>query len=158
MELLTWSNKKQVNQKFWASSFKLRYFAKTGLLRTVYFAIFDLTLRYSIQVWGKHRNQTIKEIEEIQENVITIMSFKPKKWTYQSSIPNLKIMKLIDVPAYNNCVFVHDQLNENLPESFSNFFKTAPKQHKNNTRGSRNNTIIKPITNSVEPLQIRIQW
>ena len=50
-------------------------------------------------------------------------------------------MKLIDVPAYNNCVFVHDQLNENLPESFSNFFKTAPKQHKNNTRGSRNNTI-----------------
>ena len=38
---------------------KLRYHIKTELLRTVYFAIFDLVLRYAAQVWGQHRNQTI---------------------------------------------------------------------------------------------------
>ena len=58
-------------------------------------------------------------------------------------------MKLKDILAYSNCIFAHDQLNENLPESFSNFFMTAPAQHNYNTRGSFNNTIIKSITNSV---------
>ena len=57
---------------------KLRYSAKTDLLRTVYFAIFYSILRCAIQGWGQHRNQTMKEIEQIQEKAITIMSFKPK--------------------------------------------------------------------------------
>ena len=54
---------------------KLRY-DKIERLRTVYFAIFDSVLRYAIQVWGQHRNQTIKEIEKLQEKAIRIMSFK----------------------------------------------------------------------------------
>ena len=59
---------------------KLRY-----LLRTVYFAIFNSILRYEIQVWGQHRNQTIKETEQIQEKAIRIISFKPKNEpSYQS--------------------------------------------------------------------------
>ena len=57
---------------------KLRYFAKTDLLRTVYFAIFDSILRYAIQVEGQHRNQTMKEIEQIQEKAIRIMSLNQK--------------------------------------------------------------------------------
>ena len=91
----------------------------------------------------------MKETEQIQEKAIRIMSFKPKNEPSNSLFRNLKIMKFKDILAYNNCIFVHDQLNENLPESFSNFFMTAPAQHNYNTRGSRNNTIIKSITNSV---------
>ena len=52
---------------------KLRYFTKTDLLRTVHFAIFDSILKYAIQVLGQHRNQKIKEIEQIQEKAIRIM-------------------------------------------------------------------------------------
>ena len=55
---------------------KLRYHIKTELLRTVYFAIFDSVLRYAVQVWGQHSNQTIKEIEKLQEKAIRVMSFK----------------------------------------------------------------------------------
>ena len=51
--------------------------------------------------------------------------------------------------AYKNCIFVHDQINENISESFNNLFTTAPAQHNYKTRGSPNNTIIKAITNSV---------
>ena len=128
---------------------KLRYFAKTDLLKTVYFVIFNSILRYAIQVWGQHRNQTIKEIEQIQEKAIRIMSCKPKNEPTNPLFRNLKIMKFKDILAYNNCIFVHDQLNENLPERFCNFFTTAPAQHNYNTRDSRNVTIIKSITNSV---------
>ena len=115
----------------------------------MYFAIFDSILRYAIQVWGQHRNQTIKQIQQIQEKAIRIMSFKPKTEPTNPLFRNLKIIKFKDTLAYNNCIFVHDQLNENLPKSFNKFFTTAPAQHNYNTRGSHNNTIIKSITNSV---------
>ena len=115
----------------------------------MYFAIFDSILRYAIQVWGQHRNQTIKEIQQIQEKAIRIMSFKPKTETTNPLFWNLKIIKFKDILAYNNCIFVYNKLNENLPRSFNKFFTTAPAQHNYNTRGSHNNTIIKSITNVV---------
>ena len=46
-------------------------------------------------------------------------------------------------------LYLHDQLNENLPESFSNFFMTAPAHHNDNTRGGCNNSIMKSITNLI---------
>ena len=55
---------------------KLRYHVKTELFRTLYFAIFKSVLTYAVQVWGQHRNQTIKEIEKLQEKAIRSMSFK----------------------------------------------------------------------------------
>ena len=52
---------------------KFRYHAKTELLRTVYFAIFDSVFMQ----FGQHRNQTIKEIEKLQEKAIRLeLSFK----------------------------------------------------------------------------------
>ena len=128
---------------------KLRYFTKTYLLRTVCFAIFDSIWRYALQVGGQHGNQTIKEIEQIHEKAIRIMSFKPKNERTNSLFWKLKIIKFKDIVAYNNCIFVHDQLNENLPKSFNKFFTTAPAQHNYNTRASHNNTTIKSITHSV---------
>ena len=98
---------------------------------------------------GQNRNQTIKGIKQIQEKAIRIMSFKPKNEPTNPLFWNLKKINFKDILAYNNCIFVHNQLNENLPKSFSKFFTTAPVQHNYNTRGSRNNTIIKSIANSV---------
>ena len=77
------------------------------------------------------------------------MSFKPKNEPTNPLFRNLKIIKFRDILPYNNCIFVHDQLNENLPKSLIKFFMTAPAQHNYNTRGSHSNTIIKSITNSV---------
>ena len=115
----------------------------------MYFAIFYSIFRFAIQVWVQHRNHTTKAIEETQEKAIRIMSFKPKNEPTNPLFRNLKIMKLKDILAYKNCTFVQDQINENMPESFYNFFTTATAQHIYNTRGSPNNTIIKATTNSV---------
>ena len=85
---------------------KLRYYVKTELLRTVYFAIFDSVLRYAVQVWGQHRNQRIKEIEKLQEKAIRMMSFKGRNNLTNSLFKKLEIMKLKDILLYNNCIFV----------------------------------------------------
>ena len=57
-------------------------------------------------------------------------------------------MKMKDVLTFNNCLFVYDQITERLPSSFKNFFTTAENQHLYNTRGRRNNTIIKTTSKS----------
>ena len=59
-----------------------------------------------LQVWGHHRNQTMKEIEQIQEKATRIMSFKPKNEPTNPLFRNLKIMKFKVILAYNDSIFV----------------------------------------------------
>ena len=127
---------------------KLRYHVKIELLRTVYFAIFSSVLRYAVQVWGQHRNQAIKEIEKLQEKAIRIMFFKGRNDPANPLFKTLETMKLKDILLYNNCIFAHNQINENLPENFKDFFQTAANQHNYITRGTINKTIIKTTINS----------
>ena len=121
---------------------KLRYHVKTELLRTVYFAIFDSVLRFAVQVWGQHRNRAIKEIEKLQEKAIRIMYFKGRNEPANPLFKTIEIMKLKDILLYNNCIFAHNKINENLPENFKDF-QTAANQHDYNTRGITNKTVIK---------------
>ena len=85
------------------ASNKIKVLSQNRPLKTVYFAIFDSILRYAIQVWGQHRNQTIKEIEQIQEKTVRIMSIKPKNKPINPLFQNSKITKFKDILAYNNC-------------------------------------------------------
>ena len=151
-EHLTW--KSQINQiksklsRSCSLVAKLRYYVKTDLLKTDYFAIFDSILRYGIQIWGQHRSQAIKEIAKIQEKTIRIISFKYRTEATNPLLKKLKIMKMKYIQTYNNCLFVHDQINEKLPNTFAEYFITASNQHRYNTRGSKYKTIIKTINNS----------
>ena len=76
------------------------------------------------------------------------MFFKGRNDPANPHFKTLEIMKLKDVLLYNNCIFAHNQINENLPENFKDFFKTAANQHNYNTRGTTNKTIIKTTINS----------
>ena len=48
-----------------------------------------------------------------------------------------KINKLKNIIKIANCQFVYDQLKNNLPETFSNFFTLNTQLHKRNTRKNR---------------------
>ena len=104
---------------------------------------FDSILRYGIQIWGKHRNQAIKEIEKIQEKVSGIISFKDRTEARNPLIKKLKVMKMKDILTYNIFLFVHDQINKKLPNTFAKYFIIASNQHNYNTKGNKYKTIIK---------------
>ena len=65
----------------------------------------------------------LNKLNKFKKKAIGVTSFKPKNEPINSLFRNLKIL------TYDNCIFVHDQLNENLPESFSNILTMAPVQH-----------------------------
>ena len=121
---------------------RLRYCVKLDFLRTVYFAIFDSILRYGIQVGGQNRNQVIKDIEKIQQKTTRIFNFKWKNDPVNPLSKNSKIMIMKDIFTFNNWLFVYDQIDEDMPSNFEDFFTTSENQHPYNTRDEKNNTII----------------
>ena len=76
------------------------------------------------------------------------MSFRGRNDPTNPLFKTLEIMKLKDILLYNNCIFAHNQIHENLPENFKDFFQTAANQNNYNTRGTTNKTITKTTINS----------
>ena len=107
-EYLTWnfqiSQIKNIMSRSSGLLAKLRYYVKPGLLRTVYFAVFNSILRYGIQVWEQNRNQAIKDIEKIQDKTIRILNFKWKNDPVNPLFKNSKIMKMKNILTFNNCL------------------------------------------------------
>ena len=75
-----------------------------------------------------------------------ILNFKgpqePVAYLYKES----KIGKLKKIIIKDNCCLVYDQLKNNLPETFRNFFTLNAQLHKHNTRKNR---LILPKVKSI---------
>ena len=111
--------------------------------KTVNFEIFDSILGYGIQIWDQHRSQAVKETKKFKEKAIRIISFKDRTEATNPLIKKLKVMKMKDILTYNICLFVHDQINKKLSNTFVKYFIIASNQHSYNTKGNKYKTIIK---------------
>ena len=63
---------------------------------------------------NQHRSQSIKKIEKIQEKAIRIFSLKYSTKAANPLFKKLEIVKMKNIPTYNNCPFVHNWINEKL--------------------------------------------
>ena len=57
-------------------------------------------------------------------------------------------MKMKDVLTFKICLFVYDQINEDIPSDFDHFVTTSENRHPYDRSGRKNNTIIKTLSNS----------
>ena len=115
---------------------QIRYFVSAKLLRTVYFAIFDLYLRYECQIWGQNKNVNTNEISKLQDKAIRVISFKDCNTPCGPLYSEMKIIKFFDLITFHNCVFIAEHLNQNLPSSFGNYFTYMANQHHHNMLGT----------------------
>ena len=117
---------------------KIRYYVQAGLLRTIYYALFDSHLRYGSQIWGQlNNNQDIEKIKITQNKALRIINFKGPLENADELYKNSKIFKIQDTIKIDNCLLVYDQLKGNLPQSFKNYFNHKSAQHQYNTRRNR---------------------
>ena len=101
---------------------KIRYFVSANLLRTIYFAIFDSYLRYGCQVWGQNKNARTKEITLIQDKALRTMSFKDRNAATGPLYYEKIITKFFYLISFYNCLLIAEDLNRDLPSSFSGYF------------------------------------
>lgn len=56
------------------------------------------------------------------------MNFKSFKDHSEPLYKQMKILKLKDLVTFNNCIFAYDQLSQNLPNVFTEYFKPTGRQ------------------------------
>ena len=94
---------------------------------------------------GQKDSQEFKSITTVQNKGLRILNFKGPLEHSSPLYKNSKILKLIDLIKPNNILFVYDQINNNLPNAFENYFQLKRQQHNHFTRG---NTLNVPQVNT----------
>ena len=124
---------------------KFRYYVTADVLKTIYYAFFDSHLTLS---WGHVQNKTFDMIQRAQNKAFRIISFKQFMEPSEPLYNQLKINSLKNNVILNNCLFVFDNLTNNLPDVFDQFFKPFKELHNHNTRGSQQYLLNIPKTNT----------
>ena len=116
---------------------KARHYVQKDDLRTLYFAIFSSHLIYASQIWGQVTNTFNRKIFKLQNRALRIISFSDFGAKTNPLYSNLNILKLRDQIVLQNCLFIHDALNNIAPRCFNDYFKhtrdihTIPTRHAN---------------------------
>ena len=79
-------------------------------------------INYGCEIWGQKQNKIVEVIERTQNKALRILNFKGPQELVDNLYKDSKINKLKSIIIKANCRFVYDQLKNNLPETFSNFF------------------------------------
>ena len=73
---------------------KLRYYVSADILKTNYYALFDLHMRYACQIWGQSHSKTFDMIQSAQNKVLRIINFKQSMEPSETLYLKLKMNEL----------------------------------------------------------------
>ena len=116
---------------------KLRHYVPKKILKFMYYTIFDSNMKYGCQIWGQNFNTLLRDIEKLQNKLINTMKLKTGSLHLNDLFTELKILNLKDLITFNKCLFVFDQLKEDLLQAFKNYFLKKYDCHIYNTRGTK---------------------
>ena len=123
---------------------KARHFVPPDELRSIYFSIFSSHMVYGCQVWGQNINVHIEKIQKLQNRAMRIISFSNYQADSNPIYKIKKILKLKDYISLQNCLFVHDYTNKNLPLCFNDYFQFVNEVHSKRTKNSELGCIFVP--------------
>ena len=101
---------------------KARYYVPPNELLSIYYAIFSSHMTYSCQVWAQQNSGVPNSISRLQNIAMRIISFSDFNDNTDRIYKSLRVLKLKDFIALQNCLFVHDFMKNKLPSCFSDFF------------------------------------
>ena len=123
---------------------KIRHYVPADALNSIYFAIFNSHLNYGNQIWCQTKTEKTNQLARLQEKAIRIIKFKLAHEPVLPLFYKMKTLTMYDQVTLENCLFVFDQLNKNIPESFTDYFTKIQQVHDHNTRGAQNTHIYTP--------------
>ena len=113
---------------------KARHYVPDPELKNIYHAIFSSHILYGSQVWTSKLISVSDKISRLQKAAMRIMTFSEFRAHSEPLFKKLEILKFSDSLTVNNCSFVYDYFNNNLPNSFKNTFLRTNDLHKYSTR------------------------
>ena len=113
---------------------KARHYVPNLELKNIYHAIFSSHILYGSQIWTAKLISVTDKISRLQKAAMRIMTFSEFRSHSEPLFRKLEILKFQDSIVVNNCLFVYDYLNNNLPGSFKNTFLRSNDMHEYKTR------------------------
>ena len=101
---------------------KIRHYVPIEELKSIYHAIFSSHMLYGSQIWGQGLNIHLDKICKLQNRALRIINFKNANEDVNQLYSECKILKLQDYIRLQNCLFVHDYLNNTLPNCFQGYY------------------------------------
>ena len=102
---------------------KCRHYAPNEILN-IYHALFSSHLKFGSQIWAQYNNQHVEKINKLQKKALRIISFSDFRAHTSPLFKRYHILKLQDQVQLENCLLIHDYLNNKLPKSFNSYFIT----------------------------------
>ena len=127
---------------------KARHYVPQSDLKNIYHAIFASHLMYGAQVWTPKLLSVSEKMFRLQKGAMRIMTFSEFKSHSEPLFKQLRIPKFQDSILLNNCTFVYDFLQGNLPDSFQNTFTRTDDLHATNTRQASSGMLTTPHFNT----------
>ncbi len=115
---------------------KTRHYVPSEELLSIYYAIFSSHMTYGCQIWGQNVNIFTEKVFKLQNRAMRILSFEDLHANADPLYKIHNVLKLKDLVASQNCLFVHDFLNKKLPICFNTYFQLVSEIHSTNTRNS----------------------
>ena len=127
---------------------KARHYVPEPELKNVYHAIFSSHILYGSQVWTSKLISVTDKISRLQKTAMRIMTFSEFRAHSEPLFKKLEILKFHDSLSINNCSFVYDYFNNNLPGSFINTFIRTTDLYKYSTRQASTGLLHVPKYNT----------
>ena len=124
---------------------KARHYVPGEELLSIYYAIFSSHLVYGSQIWGQNINIFTEKVFKLQNRAMRILSFADFHANENPLYKMLNVLKLKDLIALQNCLFVHDFLNKKLPICFNTYFQQVSEIHPMNTKSSELGCLYVPF-------------
>ena len=123
---------------------KARHYVPEPELKNIYHAIFSSHTLYGSQVWTSKLISVTDNIAKLQKTAMRIMTFSEFRAHSEPLFKKLEILKFSDSISINNCSFVYDYFNNNLPRSFTNTFFRADDLYEYSTRQATTGQLYTP--------------
>ena len=127
---------------------KARHYVPYLELKNIYHAIFCSHLMYGAQVWTSKLISVSEKISRLQKRAVRIMTFAEFKAHSEPLFKQLGILKFEDNIELSNCLFVHDFLLNNLPDSYVDTFTRLLDKNNCSTRQACTGMLFQPQYNS----------
>ena len=130
---------------------KIRHYVPYHELKSIYHAIFSSHMIYGCQIWSQGRGAHIDKIQKLQNRAMRIIRFEDFHASANPLYVEQGILKLNDFVRLQNCLFVHDYLNDSLPTCFDNYyFKLNYLYFNVQTRNSNLGCLFSPSKNTTK--------
>ena len=86
-------------------------------------------MTYGCQIWGQNVHPQFAKIITLQKRAMRTIKFADFGAHSDPLFKELKVLKIEDTIKLQNCLFVHDYLNNKLPDCFDNYFEIISDIH-----------------------------